>query len=141
MYTPLPLVVPATIDGETRTTVVIVDVVTGLIKTILALTHRELPPTLHFERPNPELDLENGPFRVRSTLVPWDTDRLPRRAGVSSFGIGGTNAHVIVQEAPPRTEPRAEASSIFRVGKPSFLPSPCGLIAPGASGVTSTRRS
>ena len=72
--------------------------VTGLIKAILALEHREIPPTLHFERPNPELDLDNGPFRVHSTLTPWKTDRLPRRAGVSSFGIGGTNAHVVLEE-------------------------------------------
>jgi acyl transferase domain-containing protein/SAM-dependent methyltransferase len=80
--------------------------VAGFIKTVLALEHREIPPTLHFERPNPELDLESGPFRVSAELRPWETDRLPRRAGVSSFGIGGTNAHVVLEEAPERGEER-----------------------------------
>ena len=75
--------------------------VTGLIKTVLALAHRELPPTLHFERPNPELDLASSPFYVSAALAPWPGDGGPRRAGVSSFGLGGTNAHVIVEEAPP----------------------------------------
>ncbi|HEV3052908.1 MAG TPA: type I polyketide synthase, partial [Longimicrobium sp.] len=76
--------------------------VTGLIKAALALEHRELPPTLHFEHPNPELGLDDTPFYVVDRLRPWTTDGGPRRAGVSSFGIGGTNAHVIVEEAPAR---------------------------------------
>jgi len=72
-----------------------------LIKTILALKHRLIPPSLHFRAPNPKLDLENSPFYVVSRLTPWKTgDNQPRRAGVSSLGIGGTNAHVIVEEAP-----------------------------------------
>jgi acyl transferase domain-containing protein len=74
--------------------------VTGLIKTVLALKHKLLPPTLHFEKPNPKIDFTNSPFYVNTTLREWKTDRTPRRAGVSSFGIGGTNAHVIVEEAP-----------------------------------------
>jgi acyl transferase domain-containing protein/glutamate-1-semialdehyde aminotransferase len=76
----------------------------GLIKTVLALVHRELPPSLHFERPNPAIDFENSPFYVNTALVPWQTKSLPRRAGVSAFGIGGTNAHVILEEAPPRQD-------------------------------------
>jgi acyl transferase domain-containing protein/acyl carrier protein len=76
--------------------------VASLIKTVMALEHRELPPSLHFERPNPKLDLENSPFYVNTRLTPWSSPRGPLRAGVSSFGFGGTNAHVIVEEAPPR---------------------------------------
>jgi phthiocerol/phenolphthiocerol synthesis type-I polyketide synthase E len=78
--------------------------VAGFIKTVLALEHRRLPPTLHFERPNPETGLDGSPFFVQAELADWETDRLPRRAGVSSFGIGGTNAHVILEE-PPEPEP------------------------------------
>jgi len=74
--------------------------VAGFIKTVLALRHRQLPPTLHFRRPNPELDLENSPFFVSDSLRAWDGSAGPRRAGVSAFGIGGTNAHVILEEAP-----------------------------------------
>ncbi|MGI2908927.1 SDR family oxidoreductase [Tolypothrix sp. VBCCA 56010] len=74
--------------------------VTGLIKTVLALKHKLLPPTLHFEKPNPKIDFANSPFYVNTTLREWKTDEIKRRAGVSSFGIGGTNAHVILEEAP-----------------------------------------
>jgi len=70
--------------------------VAGLIKTVLALRHREIPPTLHFTQPSPEIDF--GPFRVVDRLTEWKSEG-PRRAGVSSFGIGGTNAHVVVEEA------------------------------------------
>ena len=59
-----------------------------------------LPPSLHFEQPNPQIDFANSPFYVNTTLSEWKTDGTPRRAGVSSFGIGGTNAHVILEEAP-----------------------------------------
>ncbi len=77
--------------------------VAGLIKTVLALERREIPPSLYFETPNPEIDFESSPFYVATKLAQWDapTD-LPRRAGVSSFGIGGTNAHAVLEEAPPR---------------------------------------
>ena len=73
----------------------------GLVKTVLALEHREIPPTLHFTAPNPQLGLEASPFYVVDRLRPWEApDGLPLRAGVSSFGVGGTNAHVMVEEAP-----------------------------------------
>ncbi|MET9686095.1 non-ribosomal peptide synthetase/type I polyketide synthase [Streptomyces coeruleorubidus] len=72
--------------------------VVGLIKTVLALKARELPPSLHYTEPNPQLGLEESPFYVNAALTPWRGDIL--RAGVSSFGIGGTNAHVILEEAP-----------------------------------------
>ncbi|WP_256443928.1 type I polyketide synthase [Myxococcus landrumensis] len=75
--------------------------ITGLIKTALALKHGELPPSLHYERPNPAIDFDGSPFYVNATLKPWPTSALPRRAGVSSFGVGGTNAHVVLEQ-PPR---------------------------------------
>ncbi|WP_235657479.1 condensation domain-containing protein, partial [Fischerella thermalis] len=74
--------------------------VAGLIKTVLALKHKQIPPSLHFQQPNPEIDFDNSPFYVNTTLSDWQTNGIPRRAGVSSFGIGGTNAHVILEEAP-----------------------------------------
>lgn len=74
--------------------------VAGLIKTVLALKHEMLPPSLHFEQPNPKIDFAHGPFQVTQKLTPWPSRHLPRRAGVSSFGIGGTNAHVVLEEAP-----------------------------------------
>jgi amino acid adenylation domain-containing protein/FkbM family methyltransferase len=74
--------------------------VAGLIKTVLALEHKMIPPTLHFHRPNPKIDFDHSPFYVSAELAEWNTENEPRRAGVSSFGIGGTNAHVIVEEAP-----------------------------------------
>jgi amino acid adenylation domain-containing protein/natural product biosynthesis luciferase-like monooxygenase protein len=74
--------------------------VTGLIKTALALENRAIPASLHFTKPNPQIDFENSPFFVNTELRKWDTANEPRRAGVSSFGVGGTNAHVIVEEAP-----------------------------------------
>jgi amino acid adenylation domain-containing protein/non-ribosomal peptide synthase protein (TIGR01720 family) len=72
----------------------------GLIKTILALKHRQIPPSLHFEHPNPQIDFANSPFYVNTTLTEWQVSATPRRAGVSSFGVGGTNAHVVLEEAP-----------------------------------------
>jgi acyl transferase domain-containing protein len=72
----------------------------GLIKTVLALQHKVLPASLHFSRPNPKIDFANSPFFVNATLRKWDHVPLPRRAGVSSFGLGGTNAHVVLEEAP-----------------------------------------
>jgi phthiocerol/phenolphthiocerol synthesis type-I polyketide synthase E len=74
--------------------------VTGLIKTVLSLKNKLIPPTLHFHKPNPNIDFENSPFFVNSALTEWKSDGAPRRAAVSSFGIGGTNAHVVLQEAP-----------------------------------------
>lgn len=74
--------------------------VAGLIKTVLALQNKMLPPSLHFETPNPKIDFANSPFYVNTRLKEWITNNTPRRAGVSSFGIGGTNAHVILEEAP-----------------------------------------
>jgi len=85
--------------------------VAGLIKTVLALQHRELPPTVNFRSPNPKIDFESGPFEVNAVAAPWDAEPgIPRRAGVSSFGMGGTNAHVVLEEAPAR--PEAESAHV-----------------------------
>lgn len=78
--------------------------VAGLIKTALAINHKLLPPSLHYEEPNPNIDFANSPFFVNSSLREWDKVQI-RRAGVSSFGIGGTNAHAIIEEPPSKPEP------------------------------------
>ncbi|NGO69801.1 type I polyketide synthase, partial [Streptomyces boncukensis] len=80
--------------------------IAGLLKAVLALEHRTVPPTLHYSTPNPHLALETTPFYVPTTTRHWEAAAHPRRAGVSSLGIGGTNAHVVLEEAPapvPRT--------------------------------------
>ena len=74
--------------------------VTGFIKTALSLHHRLIPPTLHYKAPNPRIDFENSPFYVVDKPTLWNAAGGPLRAGVSSFGIGGTNAHVVMEEAP-----------------------------------------
>ncbi|MBD0326436.1 MAG: acyltransferase domain-containing protein, partial [Pyrinomonadaceae bacterium] len=74
--------------------------IAGLIKTVMALEHELLPPSLHFKRPNPEIDFANSPFYVNAALSEWKANGTPRRAGVSSYGVGGTNAHVVIEEAP-----------------------------------------
>jgi acyl transferase domain-containing protein/acyl carrier protein len=77
----------------------------GLIKTITALRHGQIPPSLGCEQPNPRLDLESSPFYVSTRLHDWPAGPAPRRAGVSSLGIGGTNAHLVLEEAPPPPPP------------------------------------
>lgn len=74
--------------------------VAGLIKTALALKYKEIPPTINYTSANKEIDFETSPFYVINTLKKWETQGFPRRAGVSSFGVGGTNAHVVLEEAP-----------------------------------------
>ncbi|OBH88808.1 type I polyketide synthase [Mycobacterium sp. E2733] len=78
--------------------------VVGLVKTILCLKNRAIPGTLHYTSPNPELHLENGPFVVQNEYSPWEWDGV-RRAGISSFGVGGTNAHLVLEEAPQDPAP------------------------------------
>ncbi|MBS0388975.1 MAG: acyltransferase domain-containing protein, partial [Proteobacteria bacterium] len=75
--------------------------VASLIKTAMALRHTVIPGTVHFETPNPGLEIENSPFYVVAKTMDWPRGEPLRRAGISSFGIGGTNSHVIVEEAPP----------------------------------------
>jgi acyl transferase domain-containing protein len=77
--------------------------IAGFIKAVLALEAKELPPTVHFRRPNPKIDFASSPFYVSGQREDWEADEdAPRRAAVSSFGIGGTNAHAVLEEAPPR---------------------------------------
>gem|GEM_PF-2334488 len=97
--------------------------VTGLIKVVQALAHRQIPPTLHAAVPSRRLDFGDSPFYLNPDLVDWPSAGTPRRAGVSSFGVGGTNAHVIVDEAPP--VPAAEppgASEQPGAAEPRLLP-------------------
>jgi phthiocerol/phenolphthiocerol synthesis type-I polyketide synthase E len=75
--------------------------VTGFIKAVLCLERGLVPATAHFRAPNPELGLADTPFRVSARLEEWPSGPAPRRAGVSSFGIGGTNAHAVLEQAPP----------------------------------------
>jgi len=90
--------------------------VAGIIKTVLALKHRKLPPSLHFTEANPEIDFPGSPFYVNTQLRDWTSDG-PRRAGVMSTGMGGTNAHVVLEEAPqggvcePRTRTKDESEN------------------------------
>lgn len=74
--------------------------IAGLIKTVLALQHKSIPPSLNFEQPNPQIDFANSPFYVNTKLTEWKAGLTPRRAVVSSLGMGGTNAHVVLEEAP-----------------------------------------
>ncbi|MFW5434485.1 beta-ketoacyl synthase N-terminal-like domain-containing protein [Paenibacillus apiarius] len=78
--------------------------VAAFIKTVLSLQHKQLPPSLHYETPNPKIDFANSPFVVNTELTPWTNEHHPLRAGVSSFGIGGTNVHVVLEEAPPQED-------------------------------------
>ena len=84
--------------------------VTGLIKTALSLQNRLLPPSLHYRQPNPQIDFSVTPFSVNTTLTPWQVDG-PLRAGVSAFGVGGTNVHVVLEEAPVATMPVHEITA------------------------------
>ncbi|HEX7736848.1 MAG TPA: beta-ketoacyl synthase N-terminal-like domain-containing protein [Ktedonobacteraceae bacterium] len=74
--------------------------IAGLLKTILSLEHGYLPAHLHFEAPHPQIDLASSPFYINNTSRVWPRGDGPRRAGVSSFGVGGTNAHILLEEAP-----------------------------------------
>ncbi len=98
----------------------------GFIKTVLTLTHHQIPPTLHFEIPNPQFDLIASPFYVNTTPIPWERsdDNHSLRAGVSSFGIGGTNVHLILEEwppEPPANENNRERLLILSAKTPSAL--------------------
>ncbi|MEL7313642.1 MAG: beta-ketoacyl synthase N-terminal-like domain-containing protein, partial [Cyanobacteria bacterium J06559_3] len=87
--------------GSVKTNIGHLDAAAGiasLIKTVLALKHQQIPASLHFQQPNPQIDFEHSPFYVNTALTGWPAQDSPRRAGVSSFGIGGTNVHVILEE-------------------------------------------
>lgn len=82
--------------------------IAGLIKTVLALQHQAIPASLHFEQLNPNIVLDTRRFFIPTSVQPWAVADGPRLAGVSSFGAGGTNAHVILEEAPPPREPTTQ---------------------------------
>ena len=93
--------------GSVKTNIGHLDTAAGaasLIKASLALHHKEMPPSLGFEKPNPAIDFEGSPFAVNARLQGWESHKGPRRAGVNSLGVGGTNAHVVVEEAPARAQ-------------------------------------
>jgi acyl transferase domain-containing protein len=87
--------------------------IAGLIKVALSLKHRQIPPHLHFQKPNPDIPWEKIPLRVQQTLTPWPERVNPALAGVSAFGFGGTNCHVVLEEAPA-PEQRGTASEVER---------------------------
>ncbi|MGR3617830.1 MAG: type I polyketide synthase [Paracoccaceae bacterium] len=77
--------------------------IAGLAKTALALHHQKIPPSLNFEAPNPAIDFESSPFQVNATLSEWPDHTGPARAAVNALGVGGTNAHMVMEEAPDRS--------------------------------------
>ncbi|MFE3447822.1 SDR family NAD(P)-dependent oxidoreductase [Nonomuraea sp. NPDC059194] len=90
--------------------------VASVIKAVLSLENGLIPPTLHYGSPNPKIDFPKSPFYVVSSPVKWERDGVPRRAGVSSFGIGGTNAHAVLEEAPPRPAlPRERPAHLLKL--------------------------
>ncbi|NEA98888.1 type I polyketide synthase [Streptomyces sp. SID13726] len=107
----------------------------GFIKAVLVLEHRQIPPVAHFRRPNPLIDLAGSPFRVPTGLEEWPAGSGPRRAGVSAFGIGGTNAHVVLEEAPDRPvrvdgDPGARWQVLpLSARTPGALPGQCDALA------------
>lgn len=105
----------------------------GFIKVVLALKHRQLPPSLHFEAANPEIDFESSPFFVNTALTPWQGSPSGQRiAGVSAFGVGGTNAHVVLEEAgpPAQTGPSREAQVLAVSARtPAALQALCHRLA------------
>ncbi|MEU2613144.1 type I polyketide synthase [Micromonospora sp. NPDC007271] len=109
--------------------------VIGLIKTVLSMQHRLIPPSINHDRPHPEIDFEASPFYVVSTLTKWEPEeQSPLRAGVSSLGLGGTNAHLVLQEAPPpapATAPDHGGSELIQVSAatPAALAAACAQVA------------
>ena len=88
--------------------------VAGLIKTVLALKHRQIPPHLHFHHPNPNIPFDELQLRIPTTLEAWPATDGPALAGVNSFGFGGTNAHVVLEEAPPSPSVPASSDEVER---------------------------
>ncbi|MFE9655518.1 SDR family NAD(P)-dependent oxidoreductase [Micromonospora sp. NPDC006431] len=109
--------------------------VIGLIKTVLSMQHRLIPPSINHDRPHPEIDFEASPFYVVSTLTKWEPEeQRPLRAGVSSLGLGGTNAHLVLQQAPPpapATAPHHGGGELIQVSAatPAALAAACAQVA------------
>ena len=106
--------------------------VTGLIKTALALQNKQIPPSLHYEKPNPNINFAETPFYVNQALQPWEANGATRRAAVSSFGIGGTNAHLIVREhqaALPAPDTKSPQLFVVSAKSEQALRNACGQLA------------
>ncbi|WP_438022408.1 amino acid adenylation domain-containing protein [Sorangium sp. So ce233] len=110
--------------------------VAGLIKAVLALSHERIPRSLHFTAPNPHIAWSELPLQVVSEPVPWPANCAPRRAGVSSFGFSGTNAHVLLEEAPRRALVEAPANEAMAYLLPLSAKSPEALSALAATYAT-----
>ncbi|WRZ96491.1 SDR family NAD(P)-dependent oxidoreductase [Streptomyces sp. NBC_01007] len=95
--------------------------IAGFIKTVLTVQHATIPATLHYQKPNPRTDLHNTPFHINNHTQPW-TGPTPRRAGISSFGMGGTNAHIIIEQAPPT--PETPEANLKQTGTTPPTPTP-----------------
>ena len=109
--------------------------IASFLKVVMALQHRQIPPLPEYDTPNPHIDFESSPFYVPQVLLPWErTPTSPRRAGVSSFGIGGTNCHVIVEEAPRLKKQKAQHKSSLGADRPHVLL----LSGPGPSAIRQT---
>ncbi|MGD2088933.1 MAG: amino acid adenylation domain-containing protein [Candidatus Aminicenantes bacterium] len=111
--------------GSIKTNVGHLDAAAGaaaFIKAVLALKHRQIPPSLNFDTPNPKINFETTPFIVNTTLTGWNHDTHPLRAGINSFGIGGTNVHIVLEESPQfrgqRTEDRGQSQGRGGVSPP-----------------------
>ena len=103
----------------------------GMIKAALCVKHGEIPPSLHFENPNPKIDFDNSPFYVPTELMPW-REPGPRRACISAFGIGGTNTEVIIEEPPTVVSGTTQKSvhvALVSAKTPSALDSACARLA------------
>ena len=112
--------------GSVKTNIGHLDVaagIAGLIKAVLSIRNRQIPPSLHYKKPNPKINFNNSPFYVNNVLRPWQNDTYPLRAGVSSFGIGGTNVHLILEEAPLNecTDGRKEQLLLLSAKTPAAL--------------------
>ncbi len=93
--------------------------IAGFIKTVMSLQHREIPPSLHFNKPNPKIEWDKLPIQVADELKPWDS--VSRVAGVSSFGASGTNAHVVLGEAPSRNGKNRKTPDVEKKGAASIF--------------------
>lgn len=113
--------------GSVKTNIGHLDIaagIAGLLKTALAIRHRQIPASLHFKTPNPKANFKDGPFYVNNKLTDWSNNGYPLRAGVSSFGIGGTNVHLILEEPPEREAGAASRSHqllLFSAKSPAAL--------------------